>query len=244
MVERPGQPDDYGPQLVAYRHSYGRRHVLYESGRMFDADFVDPVFIRFPDRTLMLADYGSEDVWAMLVWSIENGRVRDLGDLQVALSDDTDGFIGGAARSARVRLEEGRYVITVPVPLLIDPAGSDEMRIPEGATFVESYGSLQMAHPAVTYSDVRYVEESGDVAGTDLALLIQGEKALGMLRHFEGVEAAPVLMRGTLTGNALELRSPRIEIRAQLSKEAVTGTLSFLIEKQKNASPLNLPRRD
>jgi len=84
VVERPAAETAYGPQLVAVAVGDEVR-VLHESPRLYDADFVQPTFFAFANRTLLLADQGSEDAYGVLAWSVENGGVRDLGQLQVAL---------------------------------------------------------------------------------------------------------------------------------------------------------------
>ena len=125
VIERPATETSYGPQLAAIDVRGGVR-VLHESTRLYDADFVHPTFFEFPDRTLVLADHGSEDAYGMLAWSIENGAVRDLGQLPVALPEDHDVFTRGAAPTARVEIRDGQYVITIPGPVLLDPRGEGE----------------------------------------------------------------------------------------------------------------------
>jgi hypothetical protein len=116
--------ESYGPQLVV---TAADGAVLHESARLFDTDFIHPRFFRFADRTLMLADFGSEDAYGMIAWSFEAGGVRDLGVLDLSL--DGDGFAGGAAPSARVEVVDGVYVITIPGPVLFDPRGPSEVLI-------------------------------------------------------------------------------------------------------------------
>jgi hypothetical protein len=230
IKERATDADGYGFQVIASQSQNRRVKVLRESGRMFDADFVDPRFIRFPDRTLMLADYGSEETYGALAWSFERNRVRDLGSL------DVDG-----TKKARVELRDGDYVITVPGPVVLDPQGEHEMRVDESVTFIESYGGLRMAAPARTYSDVHYVEESGDVVGTELTLLLQGEQVIGTLRHFEGYDAEMIRVHGTLAGDVLKVSGKGIALDARLENDVATGTLLFTAGA--NTLALNLPRQ-
>ncbi|HEY0143201.1 MAG TPA: hypothetical protein VGF48_20075 [Thermoanaerobaculia bacterium] len=50
---------------------------------------------------------------------------------------------------------------------------------------------IAIAQTVQTYSDIREVEESGDVVGTELTLHVSGEAATGTLRHYEGMEPEP-----------------------------------------------------
>jgi hypothetical protein len=97
-----------------------------------------------------------------------------------------------------------------------------------------------------TYSDVREVEESGDLVGTELALQISGETVTGTLRHYEGVEPEAVAIAGRLVGSALTLSGTysegRIEIDARLQKNRLVGKLSYHLTGQTNVVELNLPR--
>jgi hypothetical protein len=122
-VERPPAGAAYGRQLVAVRDG---GQVLHESARLYDADFVVPKFFDVAGRTLMLADYGSEDNWGVIAWSFEQGTVRDLGTLEIALSEEDGEFTGGAAAAARVDVVDGAYVVTIPGPVLLDPRGTNE----------------------------------------------------------------------------------------------------------------------
>jgi len=146
VVERPAAEMAYGPQLVALDVRDDVR-VLHESGRLYDADFVQPTFFAFADRTLVLADQGSEDAYRVIAWSIENGGVRDLGQLQVALPEEKDVFTRGAAPTARVEVRDGKYVITIPGPVLLNPQGEDERLLAkkgETVTFKESAGRFEL----------------------------------------------------------------------------------------------------
>ncbi len=148
IVERPAAETAYGPQLVALGVG-GDVRVLHESPRLYDDDFVQPTFFVFSNRTLLLADHGSEDAYGMLAWSIENGDVRDLGQLQIALPEEKDVFTRGAASTARVEMKDGKFVITVPGPVLLNPQGEDERQLAkkgEVATFRESAGHFELVH--------------------------------------------------------------------------------------------------
>lgn len=148
VVERPPTGTAYGPQLVALRA--GGMRVLHESPRLYDDDFVAPTFFTFAHRTLVLADHGSEDAYGVLVWSIENGTVRDLGRLDIALPEEQDVFTRGAASTARVAMTDGTYVITIPGPVLLNARGEDERLLAkrgELVTFRENRGRLELVQP-------------------------------------------------------------------------------------------------
>jgi hypothetical protein len=123
-------------------------HVLHESPRLYDVDFVQPTFFTFSSRTLVLADYGSEDAYGVLAWSVENGAVRDLGVLDIARPEEKDVFTRGVALTALVELQDGKYVITIPGPVRLDPRGEDERLLAtkdEVVTFRESSGRFELA---------------------------------------------------------------------------------------------------
>lgn len=147
VVEKPAAETAYGPQLVAIGVG-GDVRVLHESPRLYDDNFVHPTFFAFSNRTLILADHGSEDAYGVLAWSIENGGVRDLGQLQIALPEEKDEFTRGAASMARVEMRDGKYVITIPGPVLLNPQGEDERLLAkkgEVVTFRESAGRFELA---------------------------------------------------------------------------------------------------
>jgi hypothetical protein len=142
IIERPATESGYGPQLIAFSEGDELR-VLHEGPRLYDDDFVEPTFFRFFDRTLLLADHGSEDAYGILAWSVEAGRIRDLGQIHIALPEDQDVFTRGAAAVARVEMRHGKYTVTIPGPVLLNPQGTDERVIAERgqtATLVESGG--------------------------------------------------------------------------------------------------------
>lgn len=127
VITREPEGDRYGPQLAAIRAD--TLEVVHETARLFDDDFINPTFFRFEDRVLMLADHGSEDAYGSIAWSFEHGRVRDLGELAVALVEDIDVFTRGAGRHARVELRDGVYIVRIRGPLLADPRGKSERLI-------------------------------------------------------------------------------------------------------------------
>jgi hypothetical protein len=126
LRDSPPAGSAYGPQLVVTGVDGA---VVHESARLFDTDFVHPKFFRFADRTLMLADFGSEDAYGMIVWSFEAAGVRDLGVLDLALAEERDVFTRGAAATARVEVVDGAYVIRIPGPVLMDPRSDGEVLI-------------------------------------------------------------------------------------------------------------------
>jgi hypothetical protein len=147
IVEKPAAETAYGPQLLALGVGAGAVRVLHESPRLYDDDFVHPTFFAFPDRTLVLADHGSEDAYGVLAWSIENGGVRDLGHLPIALPEGAGMFTRDAAATARVELKDGKYVIAVPGPVLLNPRSEDERQLAkkgETVTFIESTDRFEL----------------------------------------------------------------------------------------------------
>jgi len=107
---------------------------------------------------------------------------------------------------------------------------------------------LAAARAPQTYSDVREVEESGDIVGTELTLEIAGETVQGTLRHYEGAEAEPIAVAGRLVGATLTLAGSysegKVQITARLEKQRISGKLSYQLDGQTNDVELNLPRVD
>lgn len=105
---------------------------------------------------------------------------------------------------------------------------------------------IAVAQAPQTYSDVREVEESGDVVGTELTLQVAGEGVTGMLRHYEGTDPEPIAVTGRLVGNSLTLNGSysegRVQIAARLQNDRIVGKLSYHLERQTNDVELNLPR--
>src|SRR5689334_14993775 len=96
-----------------------------------------------------------------------------------------------------------------------------------------------------TYSDVREVEESGDIVGTELVLTRVGADVTATLRYFEGTEPAPIAMRGHLSNGVLTLAgvfsNGKVRVDARVEDGRVRGRLSFELEGQTNDVELNLP---
>ena len=106
--------------------------------------------------------------------------------------------------------------------MLLDPRGEAELLI-ENPQWIESRGSFRLARPGRTYSDVQFIEESGDVVGTELTLIEQGEKTTAILRFFEGAEAPTSI----LTGTATSLRGHNVQIDGRVEGDVFAGTLKF-----------------
>jgi hypothetical protein len=149
IVNGEPEPDAYGPQLVVISATEDSQ-IVYSSPRLFDDDFVYPTFFQFADRTLLLADHGSEDAYGMIAWSFETRHVRDLGILQVALPPAGDDFTIGASSSAKARLQNAHYIIEIPGPVLLYPRQERERVLaPRGrlATFCEKDSKLAPCEP-------------------------------------------------------------------------------------------------
>jgi hypothetical protein len=99
---------------------------------------------------------------------------------------------------------------------------------------------------AQTYSDVRQVEESGDLVGTELRLQVAGEKVTGTLRHYEGTDPEPIAVAGNLVDGALTLSGSysegTVKITARLKNDRVIGKLSYQLNGKTNQVDLNLPK--
>lgn len=103
-----------------------------------------------------------------------------------------------------------------------------------------------LAQTPQTYSDVREIEESGDVVGTELTVRVLGERVTGTIRHYEGADPEVITVTGRLLESALRLSGTysegTVEITARLEKDHVIGKLSFHLPGQTNEVELDLPR--
>lgn len=97
------------------------------------------------------------------------------------------------------------------------------------------------------FSDVRSVEETEDIVGTELALLVDDESVVGTLRHFEGREAEDIAVSGTLRGDHLLLTGTysegAVEIDARMAEGMIIGELRFKLPRQTNTVHLRLQTR-
>lgn len=105
---------------------------------------------------------------------------------------------------------------------------------------------VALAQTPQTYSDVREIEESGDVVGTELTVRVLGQKVTGTIRHYEGADPEVITVTGRLLENALRLSGTysegTVEINGRLERDRVIGKLSFHLTGQTNEVELNLPR--
>ena len=80
------------------------------------------------------------------------------------------------------------------------------------------------------YSDVRYIEEAGDLLGSELELDFRGEQVQGFLRFYEGGCGINVAVGGTLLRDQIRLSGQsdeygKIEITGHLETGKLNGTL-------------------
>ena len=80
------------------------------------------------------------------------------------------------------------------------------------------------------YSNVEYNEEGGDLLGYELELHLDGPRATGVFRIYEGGCGSPAPVVGTLTRGELNLRGEdkfygKVEINGRMSNELVKATL-------------------
>lgn len=145
IIIPPEEPAAYGPQLAVLRPSASGVDIVHASARLLDDDFINPSFFTFHDRTLVLADHGSEDAYGIIAWSIESGTVRPVGEIPVAFPEGDDVFTRGAASSATAKVVGSGYEIEIPGPLLLNPRSRNETVIAgrnEAVTFCEASGAL------------------------------------------------------------------------------------------------------
>lgn len=79
------------------------------------------------------------------------------------------------------------------------------------------------------YSDVRYIEEAGDLVGSELELDFRGEQVQGFLRFYEGGCGTNVTVGGTLLHDHIRLSGQseygKIEIAGHIEPGKFNGTL-------------------
>jgi hypothetical protein len=151
IIRRAPADKAYGPQLAVFREQAATFQVAHESMRLFDDDFIYPTFFCFSERTLLLADHGSEDAYGVIIWSFEDGQIRDLGELQIALPENGDVFARGVSPKTNVVVRDGAYVIRVPAPVLLYPREDREQLIGkrgEVVTFREIGGTFEIVSQA------------------------------------------------------------------------------------------------
>lgn len=147
IITRDPAGDAYGPQLAILRPGAEKMEIVRETVRLYDDDFINPTFFRFGERVLLLADHGSEDAYGVLAFSFEGDRIRDLGELPIALPENGDVFTRGAAAAMRAEVRDGAYVLTIPGPVLFDPRGKHERTVGkrgEVVTFREIGGTFEV----------------------------------------------------------------------------------------------------
>jgi hypothetical protein len=94
------------------------------------------------------------------------------------------------------------------------------------------------------YSNVEYNEEGGDLLGYELELHLDGSRATGVLRIYEGGCGSPAPVAGTLTGGKISLRGEdkfygKVEISGRMANELVEATLRM----EKAAKPETIKLR-
>jgi len=93
-----------------------------------------------------------------------------------------------------------------------------------------------------TFSDMGFVEESGDVVGTEITILFGGNTYWVLYHEAEGQPAEPKLVKAKVNGTSIEFTvqglsgKPRI-FKGKITKSNLTGSLLGLNESMK------LPRK-
>lgn len=95
------------------------------------------------------------------------------------------------------------------------------------------------------YSDVHIEEAAGDLVGTEVELKIEGTKATGVLRIYQGGCAEPVQVTGSLSGNAVHVSGEgqgfgKIEITGNLRRGGLEGLLR--LERNHTAEKIRLKK--
>lgn len=77
-----------------------------------------------------------------------------------------------------------------------------------------------------TYTDLRYVEEAGDVVGTEIMIVFGGERGyFAVLECAEGTPSKPVVVAVTVRGAEVEF-APHSDEDSTCPKEKFVGTVT------------------
>jgi len=81
------------------------------------------------------------------------------------------------------------------------------------------------------YSDVRYIEDAGDLVGSELELDVRSEQVQGFLRSYQGGCGTNVIVSGTLLHDQIRLSGQsdeygKIEITGHIETGKFNGTLT------------------
>jgi hypothetical protein len=109
--------------------------------------------------------------------------------------------------------------------------------------------TFSVADPEVkrTYSDVQYVEESGDRVGVEVQMTMGHDgKVTGVLLHYEGLDAHPIAFVGRLDTDRLtasgSMADTRVTIEARLLDERLIGVIRYHLTRQVNEIEIDLPK--
>ena len=92
------------------------------------------------------------------------------------------------------------------------------------------------------FSDFQYIPEAGDVVGTEVFLLVGDNEHWALLQRAEGWPAAPVLVKATVSGTAVQFPFPDFGEDAVFEGHVTSFGLEGTIRTPKGAQPLRLPR--
>lgn len=107
--------------------------------------------------------------------------------------------------------------------------------------------ALAFADTEQVYSDVAYIEESGDQVGVEIRLTIAADGTVtGTLLDYQGLDAEPVALTGRKTGEAVTLSGStseaRVTVDARIARKRLVGKLRYHLSEQTNEFNLDLPR--
>ena len=88
-------------------------------------------------------------------------------------------------------------------------------------TLLHSVASSQTTFLHRVYSNVRFIEDAGDLLGFELELNFDGSKVSGEFRNYEGACGIPTEVSGTIERGRLTLKG----VNKQYGKIKISGTL-------------------
>ncbi len=123
---RPDTQKDMGPRLMLVEKAGAGIKVLAEGRGTGDAYSLQPVVFTGDGRTIVLAELAAEYSWGLQVYEVVGSELRALGSIDAGVPGNE-----GAADEqdptpfARVRIEDGKVVVTFDRDLVIGTGNPD-----------------------------------------------------------------------------------------------------------------------
>jgi hypothetical protein len=129
-----------------------------------------------------------------------------------------------------------RTAVLVFAVVLASTRGADATSPPKSGT------SPKQPRATGHFSDFQYIPAAGDIVGTEVFLLVGDNEHWALLQRAEGWPAAPVLVKATVSGTAVQFPFPDFGEDAVFAGHVTPFGLEGTIRTPKGAQPLRLPR--